>query len=354
MGHRKKVLLFLNAATGGAERVTVTIGKMLPKDQYEAVFVLLGQHGKEIESFIPNDYRIEHIYFDNIWAGVGFRIFKLLRRERPFSVFCSTMVLSVRVIIAAKLLGNIRVVIRNDNYFSVLRRDEFLLCKNVFRFADLIIGQQEEMRHDILSHVKIAPNKVIALQNPLDKENIEIKSNAPSPYKEKDAVKYLWVGRFDRTKGQDVLAKAFVLVSHKNSKAHLYFVGKHADDSFFHEVCQIVKDGGCSDRVHFIGYDSNPYRWMKHCDCFVLPSRIEGLPNSLIEAQYLGRPAVATTCIPIISRIVEEGKTGYTVLPENPGAMAEAMLKASTLGTIKSNYQSADNKCFIRLFETNC
>lgn len=351
MTAKKKVLFFLNSGTGGAERVTVTIGKMLPKDQYEVVFVLVGKCRGTMDQFIPKEYRIEYIVFKNIWLGIGYRIYRLLKKEKPYAVFCSIMPYSTRVLAAAKRIGGIRTIIRNCNYFKTIRRDQLLLCQLTYKYADVIIAQQEEMRQDILDHIKLDPRKVIVLQNPIDKGYIAEKINVPSPYKEQDATKYLWVGRFDRTKGQDVLAKAFVMVAKNNPKAHLYFVGNHGDDKFFHEVRQIVVDGGCENRVHFVGFDSNPYRWVKNCDCFVLPSRIEGLPNSLIEAQYLGKPAVATTCIPIISRIVENGVTGYTVPPENPTLMAEAMEKAVNLGEIKSTYHSADENSFIKLFE---
>lgn len=350
MLERKKVLFFLNSNTGGAERVTVTIGKMLPTHQYEVVYVLVGETAGTMADFIPNSYRVEHIVFRNIWLGTTRKFYKIIKEEQPYAIFCSTMTYSVRLLRAARKVGGVKAIIRNCNYFKTLRWDQLLYCKMTYKYADVIIAQQEEMRQDILSHIKLNPNKVITLQNPLDKEYITEKCNVSSPYKLVDAIKYLWVGRFDHTKGQDVLAKAFVIVARKNTKAHLFFVGSHVEDAYFHSVEQVVKNGGCAERVHFVGYDPNPYRWMKHCDCFVLPSRIEGLPNSLIEAQYLGKPAVATTCIPIISQIVENGVTGYTVPPENPTAMATAMLKAPALGAIKTTYHSANDEDFIRLF----
>lgn len=350
MNKKKKVLFFLNSSTGGAERVTVTIGKMLPTDKYEVVFVLIGKSKGTMAEFIPKQYRVEYIVFRNIWLGVKRKFYKLMKEERPYAVFSSNMPFSVRILSASRRIGGIKAIIRNCNYFSTLRWDQILYCKLTYKYADYVIAQQNDMRDDILDHINLNPQKVIVLQNPIDKDYILKMTNEPSPYKGNE-IKYLWVGRFDRTKGQDVLAKAFSIVSKKISNAHLYFVGNYYNYLFFHEVKQIVDDGQCSDRVHFIGYDSNPYRWMKYCDCFVLPSRIEGLPNSLIEAQYLGRPAVATRCIPIISQIVKEGVTGYTVPTEDPKAMAEAMLKAPLLGFIKSSYHCATDEDFIRLFE---
>ncbi len=349
---KKKVLFFLHSSTGGAERVTVTIGQMLPKEEYEVKYILVDKIKGNITDFIPSEYEVQYIHFYNIWLGVTIKIFNCLRKEQPYAVFCSSMSLSARVIMAAHLLKNIKIIIRNCNYFSTNRWDERLICKLTYRFADIIIAQQDEMRDEILQEINLSPSKLLVLQNPLDTKTIDEKCNVPSPYEKNNTTKYVWVGRFDKAKGQDILAKAFIEVARANSYAHLYFVGVyHTNDNFFQKVYRIVIEGGIKDRVHFIGFDSNPYRWIKYCDCFVLPSRVEGLPNSLIEAQYIGKPAVATTCIPIISRIIKNGVTGYTVPSEDCDAMAKAMLKAPALGSIRMIYQSASQDDFIRLFE---
>lgn len=348
---KKKILFFTNAATGGAERVTVTIGKMLPKDKYEVKFVLVDKNKGSIAKFIPQEYDIKYILYPNIWCGVTMRMVKLLMKEKPYAVFSTAMQLSSRVLLAAHIVGNIKCIIRNCNYFSTIRWDQLLLCRWTYKYADWIIAQQEEMKEDILNHIKnINPQKVLPLQNPLDVETIEVKSNVPSPFPDDKSLNYVWVARFDKSKGQDVLAKAFVKVAKQNPKANLYFIGKEDNQGFSQYVRKIVEKGGVAKQVHFMGFDANPYRWMKYCDCFVLPSRIEGLPNALIEAQYLHRPAVATSCIPIIQRIVKDGITGYVVTPEDSEAMAEAMLKAPALGRINMMYEGAQCEDFIKLF----
>ena len=106
-----------------------------------------------------------------------------------------------------------------------------------------------------------------------------------------------------------------------------------------------------TDKVHCVGFKDNPYIYVKHADCFVLSSRNEGLPNVLIEALYLGTPSAATTCIPIIERIIENGETGYLAESENPESLAKAMINASALGRIKSTYKSATINDFTNLFE---
>ena len=74
------------------------------------------------------------------------------------------------------------------------------------------------------------------------------------------------------------------------------------------------------------------------------------LPNVLLEAMYLKRPVVATVCIPVIDRMVQEGVNGYKVLPEQPEAMADAMAKALNLKDCKMTFPLASAKDFIKLF----
>ena len=88
---------------------------------------------------------------------------------------------------------------------------------------------------------------------------------------------------------------------------------------------------------------------MKNADCFVLASRSEGLPNALIEAQYIGTPAAACTCIPVIERIVENGKNGFLADVEDYEGLAQAMMNASKLGRIKSTYKPSSFNEFVEL-----
>lgn len=51
---------------------------------------------------------------------------------------------------------------------------------------------------------------------------------------------------------------------------------------------------GLSDRVYLHGLSDNPYKYMKNCDLFVLPSGWEGFPTVTVEAKILGCPVLAT------------------------------------------------------------
>ena len=115
---------------------------------------------------------------------------------------------------------------------------------------------------------------------------------------------------------------------------------------------QYVSDNNLDDAVTFAGHQSNPYSWMAHCDCFVLPSRYEGMPNSLMEAMYLRKPVVATRCIPLISRMVDDGRNGILVDSDDEIQMASAMEAALQLTDCHPSFNMGQVNDFIKLFES--
>ncbi len=352
MEKKKKILFFTPPYCGGAERMTVFIAKMLPPEKFDIKFIVVGPELGEIVKFIPTDYQIKLIRLRKIWHGGLFRIWNVIRKEKPNIVFGSLLYLNARLILAASLYKT-KVIIRNNIAFSeIQKRVNSLLIHITYKWADLVIAQQEEMHDEIISFTGISPEKVITLHNPIDTTLIDERTKAPSPYKKSDnSIKYVWTARIDPTKGQDILLSAFKILHRQLPNTKLYIVGKYIlEDKYYQELKQYVKDNGLSDCVMFTGFDDNPYKWVVNADCYVMPSRKEGLPNSLIDAMYLGKPVVATTCIPVISRIVRDGYNGILVAPEDVEAMAAAMQKAIYLKDFKMTYTPASKEDFISLF----
>lgn len=349
---RKKVLFFLPSTTGGAERMTITIAKMLPRDKYEVIFIIVSQTLGTIVDFVPAEYKVIHIKIRNIWCGATAKIVHAIKEEKANIVFGSLLYLNARLIVAAKLCG-VKVIVRNNIDLYNARPSNRILAKITYRWADAVIAQQEEMRGEILSVLKLREEKVIVLHNPIDTQLIDKKVKEPSPYSPtlKDNTKYVWAARFSEEKCQDLLIRAFQLVTEKDTSAHLFLIGK-CDFSipYCKALRNLATELNLTDRVHFVGFETNPYKWIRHADVYVMPSRKEGLPNSLVEAMYLGKPIVATRCIPVIDRIVADKYNGYLVQPDDAVGLAEAMLKAPKLKDYKMTYHPAEKEDFIKLF----
>jgi L-malate glycosyltransferase len=82
---------------------------------------------------------------------------------------------------------------------------------------------------------------------------------------------------------------------------------------------------GLLDRCRFLGHRDDVPAVLAAADVFVLPSRSEASPNSVIEAMAAGLPVVATS-VGGIPELVTDGRTGRLVPPGDPSALAQALV----------------------------
>ena len=105
----------------------------------------------------------------------------------------------------------------------------------------------------------------------------------------------LFLSRLHYKKGLDILVDAWRNVCHTASRWKLVIAGP--DDGYEQELRRRVRASGCEDSVVFLPahHGQAKYDLIAASDCFVLPSRSEGLPMALLEAMALGKPVVYTT-----------------------------------------------------------
>jgi glycosyltransferase involved in cell wall biosynthesis len=121
-------------------------------------------------------------------------------------------------------------------------------------------------------------------------------------------------------KGPDTLVKAAaILRGHLGSRCVI--VG---DGEYLSTVRHLAEALGVSDRVDFVGRRMDVRAIMAKLSIVVVPSRVEGLPISLLECMALSRPIVATR-VGGIPEVIHDGRTGLLVPPESPEAIAAAV-----------------------------
>jgi len=107
------------------------------------------------------------------------------------------------------------------------------------------------------------------------------------------------------------------------SKAIFLFVGDGAERSSLEERARTL---GVADSVVFLGQRGDIPELLGCCDIFVLASRAEGLPNSILEALATGLPVVATRVGGVPDVIVDEF-SGLLVPAQDPNALGDALLR---------------------------
>lgn len=333
--------------------MTITIAKLLDRSEYDVRFVVIGREIGEIKEFIPQSYSLSLIRIRNIYDFTTLRLRRFLWDVQPQYVFCSLHYLNPRVIMAAKCIKGCKVIVRFNCAVERVRGISKWLTEKTYPKADTIIAQTEKMQSDIVTYFNLYKGNVITLHNLIDKENIAAKlKDADNPYTKENRKVFVWVGRFDRVKGADLLIEAFTETCKKRDDVCLYLVGKIVESNeYYQSVKKTIEKQGMYDRVKFAGFQNNPYKWMKFADCFVLSSRSEGSPNALFEALYLGVPSVATRCTPNIDDIIEDGVNGYKVNVDDAKTMSEGLLKVLDLKDVKTRYSHSSPDDFRSLFK---
>jgi glycosyltransferase involved in cell wall biosynthesis len=116
------------------------------------------------------------------------------------------------------------------------------------------------------------------------------------------------------------------------------------------QLKKLTVELGISSRVYFLGFlnEDEIISELEASDLFVLPSFVEGIPVSAMEAMAIGVPVIATN-IAGTSELVEDGKTGLLIRPSDSQAITDAIvrmtqdysfrLRAAELGRNKVVYE---------------
>lgn len=351
---KKKVLMFLQNGVGGAERMTILIGKLLDIEKYEVIYIPIKKKGKStpIDTFIPKGYKTKTIDGSSTLKLIHCMI-NTINEFKPDIVFSSVLFINNKLLPLKLLFWRIKFIIRCENYLYTFTPKQRFFIKCFYHFANRIIAQTQEMK-DELVEIGIKKTSIKVLQNPIDKEIIEQKlSEGTNPYPNDGKKHIVASGRFAYQKGFDLLVDAFNIVAQKRKDVELYIIGNKEGccHNEYNRVFQKIKEYKLEDIVHCVGFQSNPYIYVKYADAFVLSSRWEGLPNVLIESLYLGTPAAAFNCIPVINRIIKTGESGYIAEKENIASLAEAIFLVMEMGRISTTYSSSSKKDFEKMFE---
>lgn len=252
----KRILFFETPEFTGATRVTRAIAKIL-RDQYEEFFAVVSPDSESLRDSVR----------------------KKVQQHQPDILFSSFVTINPDVIDVGKAMG-LTVVIRTNYKLSDISKSLLLRIIETYPLADQLVAQTDEMAEELRNIDGVHSQKVIVLENPLDKEEILAKAAEPNPFISNGKFHFLWVGREDPIKDVETLKKAFAIVHEK------YF----------------------NTDFTLISNDENPYRWIKNADCLVISSKSEASPNVLREALLLGTPVVSTDCSPTVRQLLPEDR----------------------------------------------
>jgi len=352
-----KLLIFIpNLNGGGAERVLTNYLNLFDLDKFNICLAMSSLEGKYIEE-IPESISIVNFNKKKTIFS-SFKLWLLIREFKPDLVY-STLARTHAILYCVMLFASrrIRIILRSPNSPKQYMEDQpigflfgFLLSKS-YKMASLIISQTKGMKNEISKYHFVHPRKITVVQNPVNKKLITSKlEGVTSPFSSED-INIVAAGRLTRQKGFDTLITAFSIVNKTDSKFKLYILGGFEGEQSA-ELQSLVFELGLTDTVIFLGFKSNPYQYFKYADSYVLSSRWEGLPNTVLECLYIGTPVISTNCIPAMSELISDGVNGFIVDVDNVTQLADAVLKCKSIVDFKNNESLKEvdiNKVFIQV-----
>jgi len=161
---------------------------------------------------------------------------------------------------------------------------------------------------------------------------------------------FLFVGNFDqgKIKGLDILIEAFLSVSKSFNSIRLVIIGK-GDPNLYKMI--LSTDHNHSNCILFLGPQCDVSKYYKSSFVFVLPSRSEGMSNSLLEAMSFGIPCISTM-VSGSKDLIINNENGLLVPVDSTKALEDAIafmytnpLKAAEMGingrkTIEKKFSS--------------
>lgn len=148
----------------------------------------------------------------------------------------------------------------------------------------------------------------------------------------------LTVGRLVWDKAHDVLLDAFARLDGELNGWRLSIVG---DGQRQPDLRAQAEKLGIAGRIDWHGVVPDPYRFYRAASIFVMPSRVEGTPNALLEAMSCGLPVIVSNGAPGLLEVVEDGKTGLVVPVNDPDALANALRRLTHDHDLRSRIGAA-------------
>lgn len=301
---KKNISIFINSLNaGGAERVVSMILNDL-KNDFDVYLVLLYNN---IEYDIPEQQKIFCLN-QSPAESVLIKILKLPLLAVRYKRFCKKNKIETSLSFLkranyinclSRLVGlRCRIIISERTYLTAYLKTlgvagnmlHRFLTKNLYPKADMIVPNSSLAKTDLQNNFHIR-SRYCVVYNPVNLKIIQEQSIENIKSALFKNFTFITVGGLRPEKNHDLLIDAFNEI--KDLDCNLLLLGKGASEV---KLKKKVKELELEQRIIFLGFDNNPYKYLSKASCFVLSSDFEGLPNSLQEALACNLPVISTDC----------------------------------------------------------
>ena len=331
-GRIKLLILLPNLISGGGQRIVVNFLYNLDRAKFKPLLLVqerLGAFLDEVEKVCDPD-EIEFLqdrpYKRSDLPGL---IARTIARARSFDIILGGLEgrASTSGLIAAKLLGKpfLGWIHIDWRPFSEEVSWRQMLALRAYKMADRLVACSAGAGDNFSALFNIPRDRITTILNMIPCAAILDAAAMPLPPEhaklfEKPVV--LMVGRLEEQKGYPHLIEAHARLIKAGIDHNLVIIG---EGSLLYVIKDQVTRLGLDDTVHFLGFQTNPHRYMARATVFTLSSEFEGFGLVLAEALMCGAPVVATDCLSGPAEVLGGGEFGRLVPPKDPEALAQAL-----------------------------
>ncbi len=269
-------------ATGNTDlRWMIRLRSLLDRNTVDVVHFHLpytAALGRLVVATLPRSRRPAVVYTEHsLWnkASVATRLLNRAGIARDSSLVAVSQ--AAHDALPAALRGRARVIVHGIDTQGV----------------DALLSQRASMRADVRAELGVPDGQVLVLT----------------------------VANLRSEKGYDVLLDAVRLLARRDVPVHVAAVGLGPLEDELRDRRDAL---GIADRLQFLGQRVDVLRLLAGSDAFVLASRQEGLPVSLMEATSMGM-AIVGTAVGGVPQVIADGVDGLIVPPGNPERLADAL-----------------------------
>ena len=231
----------------------------------------------------------------------------LFRTDKPL-IFAFQA--NIYAVLIAKIL-NTKVVTRSNTAPEGWSKNFIKnnIYKLIIKLADDVMVNSLDFKRSFKKKFNVDAK---CIYNPFDKNFIKKKlttKNEKINFFKKGYVNIISVGRLTDQKDHLTVLKAIKSLD-PDFKVKMIIIGKGVKKSLLEKYIKVNK---LNNKIKLIGYKKNPYPYLNKSNIVLLSSKYEGLPNILLEAQYLKKYIISTNCPTGPKEILLNGKAGDLV-----------------------------------------
>ncbi|AMK75880.1 MULTISPECIES: TIGR03088 family PEP-CTERM/XrtA system glycosyltransferase [Methylomonas] len=319
---------------GGLENGLVNIINNLPEDSYRHAIICLADSTEFSQRIKRQDVIVHQIHKrpGQDWASF-YTVYRLLKQWQP-SIVHTRNLAAIEYQVCA-LLAGVPYRVHGEHGWDVFDPDgsnvkyqwlRRILGSIIHRFIPL----SQHLQDYLLNRVGIPASKITRICNGVDTKtfyprsgNRQIPDDCSLNLDQKLVIGT--VGRMHGVKDQLTLVRVFIDACENSPEfaqiARLFLIG---DGPLRAEAIELLNAASLTDKVWLPGERDDIPEILRSLDIFVLPSKAEGISNTILEAMASGLPIIATR-VGGNPELVLDGTTGRLVEKEDVTGMSAAM-----------------------------